>query len=219
MTSSFHKSATSDRDAEPADDIGQPGIRARQKKATRRALIAAARALFTQRGYHNVGVREFVAAAGVTRGSLYHHFGGGKEDLFLAVFDEVEREIMMEAARLRAGSAGQNSWERFRKGIQAYLDAVTRPDLQRITLIDGPVVLGWAKWRQLEEQYGLGALSQALKLAMNEKLIRVQPVEPLAHLLLGSVMEAAMLIAHSDEQNIRRVEVGSALDSLLRGLE
>ncbi|MET0182929.1 MAG: TetR/AcrR family transcriptional regulator [Caulobacterales bacterium] len=197
-----------------ASDVG--GAREAQAEATRRALIGAARELFTERGYHDVGIREVAEKAGVTRGAFYHHFGD-KESLFLAVFDDVEREMM--ARDPKRARAGADAWEQFRQGIQSYLDAAMRPDVQRITLIDAPAVFGWARWRKLEEGYGLGSMMQALDAAMKAKLIRRQPVEPLAHLLLGSVMEAAMLIAHSEKPKQRRAEVGKALDSLLRGLE
>jgi AcrR family transcriptional regulator len=197
----------------------QPGARKAQAAATRRALIEAARALFTERGYHNVGIREFAAKARVTRGALYHHFGD-KESLFLAVFEAVERDMMAEGARRPQAKPSDDAWTRFRKTIQTYLDAAaTRPDVQRITLIDGPAVLGWARWRKLEEAYSLGAIATVLHDAMAGKLIKPQPVEPLAHLILGSVMEAALHIAHSDKPKQRRSEVGKALDSLLRGLE
>jgi AcrR family transcriptional regulator len=179
-------------------------------------LIEAARELFTSRGYHEVGVRDFAAKAGVTRGALYHHFPD-KEALFLAVFDAVERELMSQTPNDAGSSA--DLWTSFRKGIQSYLAAVTRPDVQRITLIDGPAVLGWPRWRQLEEGYGLGSITAALKAAMSARLIRSRPIEPLAHLIFGSIMEAALLVAHSDNPQRRSAEVGRALDDLLTGLK
>jgi AcrR family transcriptional regulator len=196
----------------------ESGVREAQAAATRQALIDTARTLFTERGYHDVGIREFTAKAGLTRGALYHHFGD-KESLFLAVFDAVERELIADSARGARPRASKDAWTQFRDGIQSYLDAAMRPDIQRITLVDGPAVLGWARWRKLEEGYSLGAITQALDAAMKGKLIRPQPVAPLTHLLLGSVMEAALHIAHSDNPKQSRLEVGRALDSLLRGLE
>jgi AcrR family transcriptional regulator len=191
--------------------------RARRAEETRRALIVAARSLFAERGYHGVGVRDITARAGVTRGALGHHFSG-KEGLFLAVFDAVERELTGGGQPRDLPPPG-DAWAGFRLGIQAYLDAAMRPDVQRITLIDGPAVLGWRRWRALEETYGLGSLIGVLNAAMDADLIRRRPPEPLAHLILGSVMEAALLIAHSEAPEQRRREVGEALDDLLRGLE
>jgi AcrR family transcriptional regulator len=190
--------------------------RALRADATRLALIAAARKLFTEHGYHDVGVRDVTALAGVTRGALAHHFAD-KETLFVAVFDAVERELLAQG-----GSApvepGADPWDLFRAGVQAYLEAVTRPDVQRITLIDGPAVLGWRRWREIEEAYSLGALTGVLQAAMDSGRMRARPIEPLAHMILGSVMEAALLIAHSDDPARRKDEVGRALDDLLAGL-
>jgi AcrR family transcriptional regulator len=190
--------------------------RAKRAEATKLGLIAAARALFTSRGYHEVGVRDFAKKAGVTRGALYHHFAD-KEALFIAVFDAVEQELMGETSA-KVGSS-LDPWTGFRRGIRVHLAAVTRPDVQRITLIDGPAVLGWPRWRQLEEGYGLGSITTALRAAMSARLIKRRPVEPLAHLIFGSIMEAALLVAHSDDPRRRSAEVGQALDDLLQGLE
>jgi AcrR family transcriptional regulator len=192
--------------------------RARRAEETRRALIAAGRDLFTEHGYHGVGVRDITARAGVTRGALAHHFTD-KQGLFLAVFDAIERELIAAGAEPPPSAAPSDAWAQFRAGIQAYLDAALRPDVQRITLIDGPAVLGWRRWREIEEGYSLGSLIAVLNAAMDAKLIRRRSPEPLAHLILGSVMEAALLIAHSDASKRRRAEVGEALDDLLRGLE
>jgi len=192
--------------------------RAQQADATRQKLIAAARELFAERGYHDVGVRDITARAGVTRGALAHHFTG-KEALFEIVFDTIERELVARTAEASSKQADLDPWQRFRAGIQSYLDAVMMPEVQRITLIDGPAVLGWRRWRELEASHSLGTLDAVLQAAMAHKLIRPRPVEPLAHLLFGSIMEAAILIANSERPEIRRAEVGEALDDLLRGLK
>ena len=189
--------------------------RAQQASATRDALIMAGRRLFAERGYHEVNVRDLTASAGVTPGALAHHFGG-KEDLFLAVFHAVEQELTAASAN---SAAKGGAWDRFRAGIQHYLDAVLRPDIQRITLIDAPVVLGWSRWRKLEESYSLGALEAVLEIAMSDGVIRRQPVATLAHLIFGCIMEAALLIAHSDDPARLRQEAGLTLETLLGGLE
>ena len=191
--------------------------RARRAELTRQALIDAARELFAERGFHAVGVRDVTARAGVSRGALSHHFAD-KEALFLAVFEAVEQELIAEAGAAQPATPA-DPWTQFRTGIQRYLDAAaTRSDVQRITLVEGPAVLGWARWRRLEEGFSLGALTAVLQSAMDLGRVRPRPVEPLAHLILGSVMEAALLIANSDAPEQRRREVGQALDDLLGGL-
>jgi AcrR family transcriptional regulator len=193
---------------------GQP--RAEQAATTRRAILTAARRLFVEQGYFGTGTEEIVAEAGVgTRGALYHHFAD-KRALFLAVFEEVEHDLA--AAGSGARSAG-DALDMLRHGLHAFLDAAAvDPAVQRIVLIDGPAVLGWEEWRGLEEQYGLGSIRQALDIAVAEGAIVDQPSEPLAHMLLAVVDEAALYIANSSHKRRARVETSRALDLFLDGL-
>src|ERR1700722_1356433 len=91
--------------------------RALKAEATRAALVAAARTLFTERGYHGVGIRDVTALAGVTRGALAHHFAD-KEALFVAVFDAVERELLAQGGEPPGAEA--DPWMLFRAGVQAH---------------------------------------------------------------------------------------------------
>ena len=185
------------------------------------ALVQAARRLFAAQGYHATGTHDVVAHAGVTRGALYHHFPD-KQSLFLAVFHDVEASLTTPSDQASTGAAGSGSrgdaWSQFQQGLQASLTAALEPEVQRILLIDGPAVLGWDKWRELESHYGLGMLATALENAMQSGIIRRQPVRPLAHLLLAAVEEAALLIAHAPDPASTRIEVGKTLDSLMEGL-
>jgi AcrR family transcriptional regulator len=196
-------------------------LRADQAQATRAALVKAARRLFAAHGYHATGTHDVVAHAGVTRGALYHHFPD-KQSLFLAVFHDVEAGLISPSGNLGTGAAGSDrggdAWSRLQQGLQAFLTAALEPEVQRILLIDGPAVLGWEKWRELEGHYGLGILTTALESAMRAGIIRRQAPRPLAHLLLAAVDEAALLIAHAPDPASTRIEVGKTLDSLMQGL-
>ena len=193
---------------------GQP--RAEQAATTRRAILTAARRLFVEQGYFGTGTEEIVAEAGVgTRGALYHHFAD-KRALFLAVFEEVEHDLAAAGGGSR--SAG-DALDMLRDGLHAFLDAAAvDPAVQRIVLIDGPAVLGWEEWRVLEEQYGLGTIRQALDIAVAQGAIVDQPTEPLAHMLLAVVDEAALYIANSPHKRRARIETSRALDLFLDGL-
>ena len=90
--------------------------------------------------------------------------------------------------------------------------------MQQIVLIDAPVVLGWREWRRIDSQYGLGLMKSGLEPLTEKGLIARQPVEPLAHLLVGAVNEAAMKIAASADPAAVRQAVGQSLDNLLHGL-
>src|SRR5437764_3794597 len=113
--------------------------KAGQSEATRAALVEAARPLFAQRGYAAVATEEIVRSAGVTRGALYHHFAG-KAELFAAVYEEVEQELLESIAASAIGGA-TDPLQALRAGARAFFDACEDPAVQRISLIDAPSVL------------------------------------------------------------------------------
>ncbi|RCV48165.1 TetR/AcrR family transcriptional regulator [Marinitenerispora sediminis] len=172
------------------------GVRARQREATRRALLREGRRLFALRGYTAVGLAEVVDAAGVTKGALYHHFGG-KADLFRAVLAEVQQEVADRVAA--AADAHEDSWTRLVAGCQEFLTASTAPQTQRIMLVDGPAVLGWSEWRALDEAASARHLAEAIAALVEEGRMAPQPVAPLTRLLSGAMNEAALWLAASTE--------------------
>jgi AcrR family transcriptional regulator len=189
---------------------------AERRAATRAALIAAARELFAARGYAAVATEEIVQRAGVTRGALYHHFAG-KHELFRAVYERVEQELT-ERIVTEVPLAGDDPVTVLRDGTATFLDACLDPEVQRIALLDAPAVLGYEAWREIGERYGLGLLQAAIRSAVDVGAIPPQPVRPLAHVLLGALHEAALLIARADDVAGERREVGETLDRLLSAL-
>jgi AcrR family transcriptional regulator len=190
---------------------------AERTEATRTALIAAARPLFAQRGYAGVGTEEIARAAGVTRGALYHHFDG-KRELFEAVYEQIEIEL---AERIASGALGANASSplaAMKAGAEMFLLASTEPETQQIVLLDGPSVLGWDRWREIATEHGLGLIEATLQAAVEAGEIDSQPVRPLAHVLMGALDEAAMLVARADDAERMRAEVGQTLGALLDGL-
>jgi AcrR family transcriptional regulator len=188
-----------------------------RSRATREALVAAARPLFAAHGYAAVGTEQIVRAAGVTRGALYHHFGG-KRDLFEAVYERVEADL---AERIAAGALADGAAEplaAMRAGAEMFLQACTEPEAQRIVLLDGPSVLGWDRWREIAAEHGLGLIEATLHAAVEAGAIRRQPVRPLAHVLMGALDEAAMLVARAEDPEATRREVGRTLEIVLEGL-
>jgi AcrR family transcriptional regulator len=189
--------------------------RAQRGEATKAALVAAARELFVTKGYFATGTEEIVERAQVgTRGALYHHFAD-KQALFRAVFQAVEEDLL---ARAMTSATAANAWDQLVAGLQGFLTAALEPEVQRIILIEGPVVLGWSTWRELEGHYGITVIEAALQAAMDQGTIRAQPRRELAHLILAAVDEAALLVAHSDNPKAARRNASKALARLLDGL-
>jgi AcrR family transcriptional regulator len=188
---------------------------AARSRATRGALVATARALFAERGYADVPAEEIVAAAGVTRGALYHHFTD-KQGLFRAVFEELEGEVTGEITA--AIEAAPDQPTAIAAGLGRFLDVCQRPEVRRIALTDAPAVLGWQTWREIEAQHGLGVIMRGLEAATQEGLLLPAPVSLLAQLVFSAVIEAALLIAHAADPQTTRADAERALLALLTGM-
>jgi AcrR family transcriptional regulator len=185
-------------------------------RATQEALLDTARRLFAERGYAHVPADEIVAAAGVTRGALYHHFED-KQALFEAVFEQVEGEIATAIATATAQASG--GWPAVSAGLGQFLDLCERGEIRQIALTDAPAVLGWAKWREIETRHGLGLIVDLLQsLAATGDLTSSAPVPVLAQLALSAVIEAALLIAHAADPVAARADAQAALLTLLAGM-
>ena len=182
---------------------------------TRPKLVRAAQYLFARRGYAGVGTTEVVKRAGVTRGALQHHFPH-KKDLFRAVYEQTEQEIIEATAAELART--DDPIELLTTGIRLYLDACTDPALRQIGLIDGPSVLGWQEWREIGARSALGLVRFSLQNGMDAGLLRRADVESLAHLILAALGEAGMLVANADDPRRARQQVERSLLSLLQGL-
>jgi AcrR family transcriptional regulator len=182
---------------------------------TRSALVRVARELFASRGYQAVPADEIVRAAGVTRGALYHHYSD-KQGLFRAVVEEVERDLTADVEAAFQGApdpvAGMAA------ALGAFLDACLRDDIRQISLTDAPAVLGWAAYRQIEAEHGLGLIVTALEQAIEQGRMTPQPVRALAQLVLSAVTEAARMIAESDDPATTRAEVQQVLAGWFVGL-
>jgi AcrR family transcriptional regulator len=189
--------------------------RAEQGEATRAALIATARRLFTERGFAGVAAEEIVAAAGVTRGALYHHFDG-KPGLFRAVFEQIESELASRFAE--EALSVPDAWEAMVAGLDMFLDICREPEVRQIALIDAPAVLGWTAWREVESRYSLGLIRIGLENLVEAGITRPQPIEPLAHAIMGMLTEAGLYVANAEDADAARAEMGEVLHGTLEGL-
>jgi AcrR family transcriptional regulator len=182
--------------------------------ATRDALIAAARMLWGQRGYAEVGTPEIATVAGVTRGAMYHQFAD-KAALLREVVEVVEQDVMARMAVVVAESGATTPAEAVRAAVDAWLDVSGDPEVRQLILLDAPSVLGWAEFRDVAQRYSLGMTEQMLTEAMRAGQLAEQPVRPLAHVLIGALDEAAMVIATADDPKRTRRETGQVLHRLI----
>lgn len=183
--------------------------------STRSALMAAARQLFAEHGYTAVPADEIVTAAGLSRGALYHHYAG-KQDLFLAVFDELESSMATEVEAAVAEAPDLST--AIARSLSCFLDLCERPEVIRIVLTDAPAVLGWQTWREVEARHGLGLITAMVQSAADDGRVTTTSVPVLAQLVLSTLIEAALVIAHATDRVTARAETEAALHTLLSAL-
>ncbi|MFB4298009.1 TetR/AcrR family transcriptional regulator [Actinomadura sp. NTSP31] len=191
---------------------------AEKSEATRAHLIAAARALFAERGYAAVGTPEIVGRAGSSRGAMYHHFKD-KKDLFRAVYEQLQQELIEEISAEIDGLGGTDPMAALEGGVRTYLRSCVESDTARIGLVEAPSVLGWAEWREIDQRYALGVVTAGLELGRAAGLLRDDvPLRTLAHVVLAGLGEAGLLIAAADDPEAARAEAEPAVLALLDGL-
>lgn len=184
---------------------------------TRDALVAAARRLFAVQGFAEVPTDAIVAAAGVTRGALYHQFAD-KTALFDAVLQAVEADIAGRLAAAVAAAGISDPVEALRYAVRTWLDICVEPEIHRIALVDGPSVVGWTRWREVCQQYVFGLVQNLLAQGIELGRIRAQPVRPLTHVLMGAGDEAALYVAEAADRDRARAEMIAAVDQLIDGV-
>jgi AcrR family transcriptional regulator len=165
-------------------------------QATRSHLIDVATALFAAHGYDGTSIEAVLADSGASRGSLYHHFAG-KEALFWAVVEGVGARVAGQISE--AEHHAQDPVAALRAGYLEWIRLAGDPVVRQIVLIDAPAVLGWERWREVDEQNNLGWIRTALEYAAEAGSVEPLHVDTFAHIVLAAVNEVALMIALADD--------------------
>jgi AcrR family transcriptional regulator len=179
---------------------------------TRDRIVRAGRDLFAERGYAAIGVDDLVAAAGATRSAVYEHFED-KREVFRAVFEIVEQDLAEKVAR--GAAAETDPWEQMRAGMRAYLEACCDLAVRRIVLIDGPSVLGWEEWRRIDSRFAFAMVRAALEANVAAGNLAEPSLDALTHLYVGSLNEAGLAVAASNDRAARIEEFMATLDRII----
>jgi AcrR family transcriptional regulator len=184
-------------------------------RSTREQLVRAATALFAAHGYEGTSIDAVLKETGVSRGSLYHHFPG-KEALFGAVLENLELRV---ATALNTAAQGvTDPVELLRVGGLAWIRMATDHEIQQIVLTDASAVLGWQRFRELDEQHVLGDIRAALGAAAQLGRLDPRHVDMFAHLLLAAINEMALLVARSADPAAALPAAEDAFNEFLRRL-
>src|SRR6202522_1255964 len=191
------------------------GKRAAQGRATRGQLIDVATSLFAEHGYEGTSIEAVLAAAGVSRGALYHHFAG-KEALFTAVVEALSERITAQLTEVISGCA--DPVDAVRAAALGWIDLAGDPVIQRIMLGDAPSVLGWEQWRAMDEGRTAGAMRDMLQAVSDAGRLPGELVGPFAHMILAALDEAAMIVARAPDSRAAVAEERQAVEEFLARL-
>lgn len=186
-------------------------------RATRQRLITVATELFAERGYEATSMDAILERAGGSRGSLYHHFAG-KDRLFEAVVEAVHDQVGQSTVAAVAASGETEAHGLLKSAELAWIRLAGEPVVRRILLIDAPTVLGWRRWREIEEQAGLGMLKEVLRQASDDGRVPADLVDSFAHILLAAGNELALVIALADDVAAAQATAEAAVDEFLSRL-
>jgi len=187
-----------------------------RSRTTQDKLIAAARCLFERHGYAAAAIDDIARTAGVTRGAIYHHFGG-KQQLFRAVIEDIQDELADHVDR--NAEKHDDPWDAFIAGWISFLEQSPTAGIGRVLMLEGPVVLGYRDWQSIDDAHFKDTVTRAVNYFMEQGTISRQPVEPLVRVLLAISNALGTLIADSDDAESTRAGVAPVWAQLLGGLQ
>jgi AcrR family transcriptional regulator len=184
-----------------------------RRKETVAAIDRAAQQLFETRGFSNTTVDDIVAEAGVAKGAFYHHYES-KEAVFTNVLERLQSALACEV--LEGTAKSKTPVAALRSGLRVYIEACERSNVRQVLLLDGPSVLGWTRWREIDDKYFGDMTRRAVAAALGPRAT-VLHVQAVAALIAGAFAEAAMSSVASAKLHSK--DLVEAMNVLLRGLE
>lgn len=178
-----------------------------RRAATIAAIVSAAGELFIGRGFAATSIDDIARRAGVAKGAVYHHFES-KEQIFQRVFEQMTGALAAEVAA--SAAAGKSILDGFERGTLRYLTSIAGKKFRQVLLIDGPAVLGWEKWREIDARYFGGAMKPPMK-----RTPHARELASIGHLIAGALSEAALVCATSDHRMRDARDFTSALLKML----
>ncbi|WP_101953493.1 TetR/AcrR family transcriptional regulator [Mycobacterium intracellulare] len=194
--------------------------RAEYAEQTRTALLDAAADAFAQDGFTAASIARIASAARATKGAVYHHFSD-KHHLFAAVlaqYNEAAQQKVYDAI----GKHPTDPWQAALAGLDATLDVCMDPLAARLIYIEGPVGLGWRRWRDSEEHYTRRNIRLLLQALIDAGIYRDDiPVQAMAQLVTGMITHSGIELAEAPARKRKQIrnELQTAIHQLLVGLQ
>jgi AcrR family transcriptional regulator len=187
-------------------------------EATRAALLETATAMFAERGFAQTSLDEIATATQVTRGAVYHHFDS-KQALFEAVLESLEEDIAQHVAGA-ATAAPTDPWQAALAGLDAFLDRCCDPTYGRLCWLEGPLALGWTRWKECEKKYAYGLVEGFLQALLDAGRLAPVPMASATQLVFALLGGAGRTIAeaHEEQRETVRDECAVLIRRMLDGM-
>ncbi len=183
--------------------------------ATRKSLLENATRLFTERGYAGTSLDEIVRASRVTKGALYHHYGG-KLDLFEDVFEREQKDaskyIGKEVRKVK------DPWARAQAGLQAFLEVCQEPTYRRIVMQEAPVALGPERFQEAEHSSTYGLVQKIVSDLLKNADVDDDLREAFTYVFFGAMRTAGAFVADAEDAERASANVQIVISSVLTGL-
>lgn len=179
-------------------------------------LIDIATLLFSEKGYHKVSLEEIVQTAQLTRGAVYHHFKN-KKGLFFAVFERAHTIVAEEINKV--DERIQDPWEQLVEGCKVFIQTVSKATVYRIILIDGPAVLGWQTFRELDQENSMRLLQNQIEYLQEIDMLKNVSSKALTHALSGAINETSVWVAEQKDKQEAMKEAMIVIESILEGMK
>ncbi len=164
--------------------------------ATQQRILDAATEVFATRGFTAATMADVVAGSGASIGSIYHHFGG-KNELFLAIFEQMANAVdrRIEAAMRQADRSSPQEIDPrriFELHVRAYLEAMWENRRLARVLTSGDAPPGFEVARRGRMQAAFRSWMAVLEL---DKSVRGQL---LSRILVATMAESSLMVAGCD---------------------
>jgi AcrR family transcriptional regulator len=198
----------------PGQEVVQ---QAERSAATTKAILKAARALFARHGYAEVSIDQIAQRAGYAKGAFYHHFSS-KSEVFDRVLEGVQAQLAVLVAQRAQQAPAAPLPRALARNILDYLEGAIDPAVRRILLVDGPVVLGWRRWREIDEKYFADVVRAGVVSLMSSRAGEPE-IASATRLMLGAITEAALSSGMADDPAKEARQHCASFELLLTGLQ
>jgi AcrR family transcriptional regulator len=165
--------------------------RAQRARATRRAaVLAAARRIFADKGYHATSIDDIIEAAGIARGTFYLYFES-KRAIFDELLDELFTTLQSTVRRIEVGPGAPPPVEQMNATVDRVMQTLTENREMARILLREAVGIDDEFDAKLEQFYGRieGLIASAIQTGQQMKLVRRCDAQIVARCILGSAKE------------------------------